>query len=83
MFDYYFTFRSVTAATRGSRVLERGGISSVTVRTPRELRQQGCGYSLRIRGDALAGARRLFAREGVGYQKLYRRAGERWQEVSQ
>lgn len=82
MFDYYFTFRSVTAATQGSRVLERGGVSAVMLRTPKELRQQGCGYSLRVRSNTPARARKLLAQEGVRYQRIYRRNGEQWQEVT-
>ena len=81
MYDPYFTFRSITAATQGSRVLERGGVSAVMVRTPKELRQQGCGYSLRVRADALARAKRLLAQEGVRYQRIYCRSGNGWQEV--
>ena len=49
MNDNYFTFRSVTAAMQGSRILGDAGIASITVRTPKQLQQQGCGYSLKLR----------------------------------
>lgn len=83
MYDYYFTFRSVTAAMQGGRALERAGITSYTHRTPKYLRQQGCGYSLRVRGEALAAAKLALEREGIAHNKIYRREGEtQWQEVA-
>ncbi|MBQ6430423.1 MAG: DUF3343 domain-containing protein [Oscillospiraceae bacterium] len=82
MYDYFFTFRSVTAATGASRALERAGVPSVTVRTPKDLRHKGCGYSIRVRNDLLTEAKRALQLAGTGYQKIYRRtdAGT-WQEV--
>lgn len=82
MYDYYFTFRSVTAALGASRALERAGVPSVTVRTPKDLRHKGCGYSLRVREELLPEAVRALASAGAGYQKIYRRGnGGQWQEV--
>lgn len=82
MYDYYFTFRSVTAAMSASRALERAGVPSVTVRTPKDLRHKGCGYSLRVREEQLTEAEQALASNGTGFQKLYRRAGDgAWQEV--
>lgn len=83
MYDYYFTFRSVTSAMEGRRALERAGVSAVTVRTPGELRHNGCGYSLRVREEQLAEAKRILETSRLRYQKLYRRKdGAAWQEVS-
>lgn len=82
MHDYFFTFRSVTAAMKGSQVLEGAGIKTTLSRTPKSLQRQGCGYSLRVRGEAWTTARLLFAREEVHYQKLYRKTEkDQWQEV--
>lgn len=82
MYDYFFTFRSVTAAMGGSRTLERAGVPNVTVRTPKDLRQKGCGYSLRVREELLPEARQALQAAGAQYQKLYRREGSgAWQEV--
>ncbi len=82
MYDYFFTFRSVTAALSASRALERAGVPSVTVRTPKDLRHKGCGYSLRVREELLPEARGALQSAGTGYQKIYRRAaGGGWQEV--
>ena len=82
MYDYFFTFRSVTAAMKGSRALERAGVSGVTVRTPKKLRQKGCGYSLRVREELLPEAKQALASAGTQYQKLYRKTESgNWQEV--
>ncbi|MBQ3356563.1 MAG: DUF3343 domain-containing protein [Oscillospiraceae bacterium] len=82
MYDYYFTFRSVTAALGAARALERAGVPSATVRTPKELRHKGCGYSLRVREELLPEAGQALEAAGASYQKLYRRADNgSWQEV--
>ncbi len=83
MYDYFFTFRSVTAATQASRALERAGITTLMVRTPAELRQMGCGYSLRVKERLLQEAQQVFAQEEIAYKHLFRRKpGEHWQEVT-
>lgn len=83
MYDYFFTFRSVTAASRASRALEQAGISSIMVRTPGELRKMGCGYSLRIKEHLMHEARQALAREGISYQRVFRKNPDnRWQEVT-
>ena len=82
MYDYFFTFRSVTAAMSASRALERAGVPSVTVRTPKDLRHKGCGYSLRVRDELLPEAKQALQSAGTGYQRIYRRANSgAWQEV--
>ena len=68
---YYITFRSVTYAQRGERVLQAGKIRCTLQRTPRWMEEQGCGYCLRLWTKELAPAAELLAREGVPYRKLY------------
>ena len=83
MNDNYFTFRSVTAAMQGSRILGDAGIASITVRTPKQLQQQGCGYSLKVRGDAAVRAKLVLAQAEVRYSRVYRRDDSgQWQEVT-
>lgn len=83
MYEYFFTFRSVTAATQASRVLEQAGISSLMVRTPRELRQMGCGYSLRVKERLLHEAQQVLTQEKINVQRLFRKNPDgHWQEVS-
>ena len=48
MKSYYITFRSVTWAQRGEKLLEAKGIRCVLQRTPRWMEEQGCGYCLRV-----------------------------------
>ena len=47
------TFRSVTPAQRGELALKRAGFDCSIRRTPKQMQEQGCGYSLQVRyGDA-------------------------------
>ena len=48
MMDCFITFRSVTFAQHGQRVLENVGIQCQIQRTPRWMEEQGCGYCLRV-----------------------------------
>lgn len=73
MIEYCFTFRSITTAQRGQRVLERNGISSRLVRTPKSMAEQGCGYCLRLPlGQGETAAAELNA-NGVAYKRVYQR----------
>ena len=45
---YYITFRSVTFAQRGERLLQKRGIRCALLRTPKWMAEKGCGYSLRL-----------------------------------
>ena len=69
---YYLTFRSVTFAQRGEKLLQKSGIRCTLLRTPRWMEEQGCGYSLRLWAeDVWEGVKRL--REGgVQMRKVYR-----------
>ena len=68
---YYITFRSVTFAQRGERVLQAGRIRCTLQRTPRWMEEQGCGYCLRLWTKELTPAVELLVREGVPFRKLY------------
>ena len=67
----YITFRSVTLAQRGERVLAAAGIPAALQRTPRWMEERGCGYCLRLRQKSLAEAAELLRKAGVPYRKLY------------
>ena len=71
MYDYFFTFRSVTAAQSGAKRLEKAGISATMVRTPRNLQKQGCGYSLRVPPGYGAAAMEQLKQSGVPFSRLY------------
>lgn len=68
---YYITFRSVTYAQRGERILQKEGIRCVLLRTPRWMEQQGCGYCLRLWTDEVKSALHLLQREQIPYRKVY------------
>ncbi len=81
MYDYFLTFRSVTAAMQGSRSLKEAGIANTMLRTPQKLRQQGCGYSLKV--DGYPAAIERLRQDDIPFQKLYRRLPDgQWQEVA-
>lgn len=82
MYEYYFTFRSVTAAQSAAKRLEQAGIAAAMLRTPRALQKQGCGYSLRVRAGQFSEARALLTRLSVPFQRIYGKLPEgRWEEV--
>lgn len=83
MFDYYFTFRSITAAQTGAHMLERAGISSTTARTPKHLQKQGCGYSVRVRENQFRIAQEVLLQNGAKFNKVYCRLPDgTWEEVT-
>lgn len=65
------TFRSVTPAQRGERVLSRAGIDCTLARTPKWMEQQGCGYSLRVQTHKAEESVGLLRQEKVKFQKIY------------
>ena len=80
----YITFRSVTVAQRGERLLKSGGIDCVLQRTPRWMEERGCGYCLRIRPTEVAESLRRLREASVPFSKVYtRRENGSVEEVSQ
>ena len=75
MQEIFFTFRSVTYAQEGERVLRRAGIPAYLRRTPARLAKRGCGYTVVVRPRDEARAQALFDREAVACQNVYRMEG--------
>lgn len=71
MKTYFITFRSITFAQRGERLLRQGGVDCVLQRTPKWMEQRGCGYCLRIRPDDALHALELLKRGNAAYSKLF------------
>lgn len=71
MKKYYITFRSVTYAQRGERILKRSGMDCLLRRTPRVLAQSGCGYCLQIRAADVSEAMALLHGAQLQYGKVY------------
>lgn len=65
------TFRSVTPAQRGQRVLQQGGIVTTLQRTPRWMEEKGCGYCLRLRKEDTNRAVELLWRSNLAFSKVY------------
>ena len=68
---YYITFRSVTFAQRGERLLDGAGFHCSLQRTPRWMEEQGCGYALRIWTAEIRTAVALLRRERLPIKRLY------------
>ena len=68
---YYITFRSVTPAQRGERMLRKMGLGCILQRTPRWMQENGCGYCLRLTTDRIGEAVQILERAGVPYRKVY------------
>lgn len=71
MNDCLITFRSVTPAQRGERVLRRAGVRCSLGRTPKWMEELGCGYSLRISSGSAARAAAQLRAEGVPFRRVY------------
>ena len=70
---YYITFRSVTYAQRGEKLLSRQNHRVSLMRTPRWMEEQGCGYCLRLREDSVRRAAELLRRNEIPMRKIYLR----------
>ncbi len=70
---YFITFRSVTYAQRGERLMNRAGLRCSVQRTPRWMEEQGCGYSLRVQTNEIARAVETLRREQLPMRKVYLR----------
>ena len=62
---YFITFRSVTYAQQGERLLKGSGFRCALQRTPRWMEEQGCGYALKIRAAEIEPAAALLDRKSV------------------
>ena len=80
MSGYCITFRSITFAQRGERMLHNGGVVCSLQRTPKWMEERGCGYCLRLRGEWRTAAAAL-DRAGIEYRKIYRQTGDHAEEV--
>ena len=68
---YFITFRSVTYAQQGERLLKGSGFRCVLQRTPRWMEEQGCGYCIRLAGSEVPDALALLRRNQLSWRKVY------------
>lgn len=71
MNGYCITFRSITFAQRGERMLSTGGVGCTLQRTPGWMEERGCGYCLRVRDREAPEAVRLLRQGKVPFRKIY------------
>lgn len=72
---YFITFRSVTHAQRGERLLSERGIRCILRRTPRWMEAQGCGYCLQMTLAEILPPVELLRSRGIPMRKVYVRQG--------
>lgn len=72
MFDYYFTFRSITPAQRAQGVLQKMNMDAQLRRLPKYLSGRGCGYAVAVQAAHGANAARALRSFGVSYGAVYK-----------
>ena len=76
MRSYYITFRSVTFAQRGERILNGKQLRCHLMRTPRWMEEQGCGYALRVWTEDISEAVQLLRRNQIPMRRVYLHHGD-------
>ena len=71
MKTYFITFRSVTFAQRGEKLLAENGWRSLLRRTPRWMEEKGCGYCLQLTVGDILNPVLLLRRAGIPLRKVY------------
>ena len=80
---FYITFRSVTFAQRGERLLNDGGFRCTLQRTPRWMEEHGCGYCVGLQPRDAARGVDLLRQQQVVFRKVYgQTASGEMQEVA-
>lgn len=69
--EWLITFRSITFAQKGQRLLKMRNIPCILQRTPKALTERGCGYCLRLSGRDALSAVTILQRERLQYEKIY------------
>lgn len=71
MDGYCITFRSITFAQRGERMLQTNAVGCSLQRTPKWMEERGCGYCLRLNGNRLYDGVRLLRQGKIPFRKVY------------
>ncbi|MFI3251474.1 MAG: DUF3343 domain-containing protein [Eubacteriales bacterium] len=71
MVYYLIICRSLTYAQRTSKVLERAGITSYILRTPKSISGEGCGHGVKIAQKNLEKTLTTLHRNDLTPKKLY------------
>ncbi len=68
---FYITFRSVTFAQRGEKLLLRQNLRVNLMRTPRWMEEQGCGYALKLWTRDIEAAVQLLREARIQLRRVY------------
>ena len=68
---YFITFRSVTYAQQGERLLKGSGFRCALHRTPRWMEEQGCGYARNVHYEDIDGVLSVLQREKSAIRRVY------------
>ena len=68
---YFITFRSVTIAQRGEKLLSRENIRCTLQRTPRWMEEKGCGYALKVWTKDVIPVADLLRENGLTLRRVY------------
>lgn len=71
MYEYYFTFQSVTQAQAAMRALDHDSVPGRMLRTPKQLQVQGCGYSVSVRSGYYIQAKDKFDEKRINYHRVF------------
>ena len=75
MYEYLFTFRSLTQAQLAQNVLRQNRVVAEMQRSPKRLSKNGCAYALSISNAQLYEAIRIFRERKLQFKGLYRKIG--------
>ncbi len=82
MYDYYFTFRSVTAAQQAASELNKSGLFGSVLRTPGALSSMGCGFAVRVPFHHGTAAAFLLRKKDISFMKIFHKdLSGAWTEV--
>jgi len=68
---YLIVCRSLTYAQRTASALERAGISTQILRSPKVIDQEGCSHSVKVSERNLADALTILARVELSPKRVY------------
>ncbi len=68
---YYITFRSVTFAQRGEKLLLQRNLRVSMMRAPRWMEEQGCGYALKLWTRDLPAVLKVLQENRIQLRKVY------------
>lgn len=72
MYDYYFTFQSVSRAQRAIFALTQRGIQAILTKSPKAISRYGCSYAIKVSKAIFYPALRDLQENHIGFEHLFR-----------